>query len=56
MQRGILCLCRVSEADMESADIAPGVVLAVHFTIEVGGQQSVEQLAFVEQTGDLTSA
>ena len=51
MQRGVLCLHSVSEADMGISDIAPNVVLAVHFTVEVGGQQSAEQLALVEQIG-----
>jgi hypothetical protein len=49
IQRGILCLRSVTEADMGISDIATAVVLAVHFTVEVGGQQSAEQLALVEQ-------
>jgi hypothetical protein len=35
--------------------VAPGVVLAVRFTVQVGGDQSAEHVAFVEQIGEPTS-
>jgi len=52
MQRGILCLHSVSEADMGIRDLASSVVLEVRFTLEVGGQLSTGKVALVEQVGD----
>ena len=52
MQRGILWLRSVSEAGIVMRGLASGVVLAGRFAVEVGGRQSAEQLALVEQIGE----
>ena len=53
MQRGVLCLSSVGES-FRMRGVAPGVVLAVRFTVQVGGDQSGEHVAFVEQIGEPT--
>ena len=50
MQQGILCLKSVCEADM--GDTCSGAAVAVTFHVEVGGEQSSDQVAWVEQIGD----
>src|SRR4029450_11562402 len=52
MQRGNLCLTRICEADMDVRDVCSRRVLAVTFHIEVGSEQSTDQVALVEQVGD----
>ena len=51
MQRGVLCLLSVGEADMGIRDLTSNVVLEVRFTVEVGERQSPKQVALVEQVG-----
>ena len=51
MQQGVLCLISVSGAELRLCDSTSGDV-AVRFTVEVGGQQSGEHLALVEQVSE----
>jgi len=51
MQRGVLRLLSVGES-FRMRGVAPSIVLAVRFTVQVGGDESAEHIAFVEQTGE----
>jgi hypothetical protein len=50
--RARLRLHIVGEAAFKMRGVAPRLMLAVRFNVEVGDQVSAEQIAFVEPTGE----